>query len=177
MKNFRVKLKMHFNDKTEPVLFIGKYNLDANGYIKGFLKNYDEDKAEFKKSYIIGLKDKQGNITFVQVWVHKSGQFKFPTSPVKYDIKEFSKDGKWERIDRIHDFEYTMWKLGKPGFEDYNFSGTASIDIKEIPEYPLDETENEIISNILDAKAIKIKNMLNLDAEAFQIMKEEMSKK
>ncbi|MBE5820364.1 MAG: hypothetical protein E7310_06100 [Clostridiales bacterium] len=177
MKNFRVKLKMHFNDKNEPVLFIGKYNIDANGYIKGFLKDYNEDKPEFKKSYIIGIKDKQGNIRLAQVWVYKNGEYKFPASPVKYEIKESSKKGKWERIDRINDYEYFLWKLGKPGFENFNFSGTASIDIKKISENPLDETENEIISNVLDAKGSEIRGMLNLDSEAFQIMKEEMLKK
>ena len=62
-------------------------------------------------------------------------------------------------------------------FENYNFSGTASIDIKEISEYPLNGTENEIISNVLDVKAIRIENMLGLDTETFQIMKEKLSKK
>lgn len=177
MKNFRVKLKMHFNDKNKTVLFIGKCTIDANGYIKGFLKNYDECKAEFKKSYIIGLKDKQGNIRLAQVWVYKNGEYKFPKSPVKYEIKESSKEGIWERIDRINDYEYFLWKLGKPGFENYNFSGTASIDLKEISENPFNETENETISNVLNAKGIRIRNMLNLDSETFQIMKEEMSTK
>lgn len=177
MKNFRVKLKLHSNDKTKTGLLIGKCTIDSNGYIKGFLKNYNEDKPEFKKSYIIGIKDKQGNIRFVQVYVYKNGEYRFPASTVKYEINESSKKGKWERIDRINSYEYFLWKLGKPGFENYNFSGTASIDLRKISENPMDETENETISNILNAKGSDIRGMLNLDSEAFQIMKEEMLKK
>ena len=175
MKKFRVKLTMHFEGKPDTIIFIGKCTIDAKGYIKGFLKNYNEDKAKFKKSYIIGLKDEHGNISLVQVWARVNGDFKFPTSPIVYDIKAPSKDGKWERIDRIHDYEYSLWKLGRPGFENFYFSGTVSIDLKEIPEYPLDEKENEIISNIMEVKALRIRNMLELDGETFNDMKKEMS--
>ena len=49
------------------------------------------------------------------------------------------------------------------------------IDIKEINEYPLTEKENEIISNIMKVKALRIMNMLELDTESFNAMKEKIS--
>ena len=161
MKNFRVKLIKHFEGKPNTSIFIGKYTVDAKGEIKGFLKNYNED--QFKKSYIIGLKDEHGNISFVQVWASANGDFEFPTSPVVYNVKESSKDGKWERIEQIYTQEYYYWKKGYPNYENFYFSGTVSIDIKEITEYPLSEKENEIISNIMKMRGFCIRNMLKID--------------
>ena len=168
MKNFRVELTKNWeNGKT--TVYIGKYTIDENGYIKGFLK------AEKDKSYIIGLKDKQGNISFIQVWARTNGDLEWPDFPIKYSILNSSNECVWEQTDSIYDQEFYYWKKGYEGYENFNFAGTASIDIKEIPGYPLTERENRIISNILNLQSWRIKNIFNLDSESFRVMKANLS--
>lgn len=167
MKNFRVEITKNWENGKSTV-YIGKYTIDENGYIKGFLKG-------ITKSYIIGLKDKQENLSFIQVWARTNGDLDWPKFPIKYSILSSSDNCEWEKTDSIYDQEFHYWKKGYRNYEDLHFAGTASIDVKEIPAYPLTEKENRIICNILNLQSDRIKNIFNLDSESFHIMKEKLS--
>lgn len=168
MKNFRVELKTNWME-GDTTVYRGKYTIDANGYIKGFLK------TEKSKSYVIGLKDEQENICLIQVWSRTDGVLDFPSFPVKYNISSSSNDCEWEQTDSIYHLEFHYWKMGYGDYDDLHFSGTASIDMKEISRYPLTERENRVISNILHLQGWRIKDILNLDSQSFCIMKKNLS--
>lgn len=168
MRNFRIKLTSCHSHSSKEIMNEGKFTMDDEGRIKGFLKTPLES-PKWKKSYIIGFKDKEGNIILIKIHVVFNGKIKFPSAPILFNFDQEG-EGSYEVYD-IFDIEYHVRKkLGENDGE-----GTAKLNMKQIKHYPLSDYEDDMIVKILRQNSDYIRPAFNMEWDQYSFFKKVMS--